>query len=250
MRSRAAIYQCLAQEIPIVIATSRPARTVYRLLGEELVNECSLVLMNGALAMGAPPLSGALREALPSSVARSLVELILDLMPDVRVVIELNGQEFGANTRFDDDLLWRSNFATPDMVLTLEQALQRHPTKVAVNGLGHDLSLVAAEVSSQFGDDLSVLPADGATFLNVVSHRASKSHALRHLLDPHGVSLSNVIAFGDDLPDIDMLKECGISIAVANATPTVKATARYETASNDEDGVAIALEQLIGGPPE
>jgi hypothetical protein len=47
-----------------------------------------------------------------------------------------------------------------------------------------------------------------------------------------------------------MLKECGISIAVANATPTVKATARYETASNDEDGVAIALEQLIGGPPE
>ena len=100
------------------------------------------------------------------------------------------------------------------------------------------------------GDMVSVLPSNGATFLNIVSYRASKSQGLRHFLEPYGVSLSDVVAFGDDLPDVDMLSECGISIAVANAIPKVKATERYETAGNDEDGVAIALEQLFGVSPE
>jgi len=42
-----------------------------------------------------------------------------------------------------------------------------------------------------------------------------------------------------------MLKECGISIAVANALPQVKSVCSYQTASNDEDGVAVVLEQVL-----
>ena len=52
-------------------------------------------------------------------------------------------------------------------------------------------------------------------------------------------------AIGDDIPDMDMLRECGISIAVANAVAEVKAVSNYQTASNDDDGVAMVLEQIL-----
>jgi len=54
-----------------------------------------------------------------------------------------------------------------------------------------------------------------------------------------------VIAFGDDIPDVGMLKECGISVAVANALPEVKSVCTHYTASNDEDGVALVLEEML-----
>jgi len=43
-----------------------------------------------------------------------------------------------------------------------------------------------------------------------------------------------------------MLEECGISFAMANAFSAVKAVCKYETASNDEDGVALVLEKMLG----
>jgi hydroxymethylpyrimidine pyrophosphatase-like HAD family hydrolase len=42
-----------------------------------------------------------------------------------------------------------------------------------------------------------------------------------------------------------MLQACGIPVAMANAITEIKSVAQYETASNDEDGVAIVLEQML-----
>jgi hydroxymethylpyrimidine pyrophosphatase-like HAD family hydrolase len=50
------------------------------------------------------------------------------------------------------------------------------------------------------------------------------------------------MAFGDDLPDLEILQACGMSVAMANAFPEIKTACSYQTASNDEDGVAIVLE--------
>ena len=82
--------------------------------------------------------------------------------------------------------------------------------------------------------------------LSITSTRASKSEALRKLLGPQSISLDEVLAFGDDLPDLDMLSACGIPVAMANAFPEVKAVCPYQTASNDEDGVALVLEKMLG----
>jgi hypothetical protein len=79
--------------------------------------------------------------------------------------------------------------------------------------------------------------------------RVSKPNAIRKLLDPQGISLNDVLAFGDDFPDLDMLRECGISVAMANALPQIKAVCKYHTASNDEDGVALVLEKMLGVEP-
>ena len=94
-------------------------------------------------------------------------------------------------------------------------------------------------------DFVSVIPSNMSRFFSVVSNTASKSKALRILLNSAQISVEDVIAIGDDIPDLDMLEVCGIPIAMGNAVPEVKAICRYETANNDEDGVVVVLEQML-----
>jgi Cof subfamily protein (haloacid dehalogenase superfamily) len=244
-RNLSAIIKCLERSIPIVIATSRPARLLRRLIGEELMNRCSLVFQNGAIGIGAPPLSGRIKEIISPEVMLTMIAAILEAEPEARLTIELEGYAFGTNRPRQPEELWRINSATPDMQLTLEEVINQEPTKLAVGGLERELSHIVQELSRYFGDVISVVPANDMTFLNITSKKATKPDTLRRLLMSHRLSLDNVIAFGDDVPDIDMMKACGISIAVANAVPEVKAVTRYRTASNDKDGVALALEKIL-----
>ena len=107
---------------------------------------------------------------------------------------------------------------------------------------------MAERLKHHFENDISVVPSlFDIPLLNITNPQASKPSALRKLLNPRGISLEEVVGFGDDIPDVEMLKECGIAVAVANAVPEVKAIADYHTASNDDDGVAIVLEQMLAG---
>jgi len=163
----------------------------------------------------------------------------------MRITVELEGYEFGTNLLREPASLWEVNSATPDMQLPLEDALKRTPTKIAAGDLSRNISHVTAALIENFDDDISAIPANENTFLNITSKKATKPNALRRLLGTQRERLENVVAFGDDYPDLDMLQTCGISIAVANAIPEVKSVARYLTASNDDDGVAVALEKML-----
>ena len=60
-----------------------------------------------------------------------------------------------------------------------------------------------------------------------------------------GISREEIMAFGDGDNDIAMLREAGFGVAMANADERVKAAADYITLSNEEEGVAEAIEKLI-----
>lgn len=82
-------------------------------------------------------------------------------------------------------------------------------------------------------------------FLEVLNPNASKGIALKELSEHLGIKQSEVMAIGDAENDISMLKFAGVSVAMGNATPEVKATAKYEVASNQEDGVKEALDRWV-----
>ena len=63
-----------------------------------------------------------------------------------------------------------------------------------------------------------------------------------------GIAPEAAIAFGDSENDIEMLRAAGVGIAMGNADDGVKAVANQVTRSNNEDGIAAALEQLLGWP--
>ena len=69
------------------------------------------------------------------------------------------------------------------------------------------------------------------------------------LLDHYGLRAEAAVAFGDSDVDVDMLQYCGLGVAMGNAPRQVKEAADYVTASNDEEGIYIALNSLRMKPP-
>ncbi len=126
----------------------------------------------------------------------------------------------------------------------LDAALEQHPCKIAVSRI--DIDSLYTKLTEKYKKDISVVPAKIAyPMLNITSVGATKTNAIRKLLSASGISMDSVLAFGDDYPDLDMLQSCGISVAMANAFSEIKAVCGYETASNDEDGVAVVLEKML-----
>lgn len=82
-------------------------------------------------------------------------------------------------------------------------------------------------------------------FLEVVPCSVDKANTLGILLEKIGVSTEEVVAIGDGVCDFSMIQMAGLGIAMGNAQDSVKACADVVTASNDEDGVALAVEKAI-----
>jgi Cof subfamily protein (haloacid dehalogenase superfamily) len=82
-------------------------------------------------------------------------------------------------------------------------------------------------------------------YLEIVGYQVGKSYAMSALVQKLGISMKEVLAFGDGVADINMLQMAGTGIAMANAPEEVKRCADYTTLSNDEDGAAIAIERAF-----
>ncbi len=91
---------------------------------------------------------------------------------------------------------------------------------------------------------LDVFPSE-PYFLEVVPCGIDKANTLGALMEQLGVTREEVIAIGDGVADVTMLQLAGVGIAMGHAQDSVKRCADYVTASNEEDGVAQAVEKLI-----
>jgi 5-amino-6-(5-phospho-D-ribitylamino)uracil phosphatase len=75
----------------------------------------------------------------------------------------------------------------------------------------------------------------------------TKATGLQVAADYLGIEPSQIVAMGDSLNDIPMLRWAGLGIAMGNAQPSVKSAADWVTLSCEEDGVAYAIEKLLDG---
>lgn len=82
----------------------------------------------------------------------------------------------------------------------------------------------------------------------VLNRDASKKTALSRLCADFQVSSERVLAIGDSYNDVPMLQWSGIGVAMANALPEVRQAVQYVTASNERDGVALAIERFCFEP--
>lgn len=94
--------------------------------------------------------------------------------------------------------------------------------------------------------DVHMLKYRDEDLVRFAHKNAGKMYAVQAVADYMGINIKEIVAFGDDLIDIEMLKDCGIGVAVANAVDEVKAAADCICGSNDEDGVAKWLDSCLG----
>jgi len=92
---------------------------------------------------------------------------------------------------------------------------------------------------------LDLLRYTGEDLYRIADRNAVKWNAVKAVAEHFGIDTEMVAAFGDDINDLDMIKNCGIGVAVRNAVDEVKSAAGFICDSNDNDGVAKWLEENI-----
>jgi len=93
-------------------------------------------------------------------------------------------------------------------------------------------------------DNLTVV-SSSIGLLDIMASNITKGNALEILSQKLGVQLSEVIVFGDNYNDMEMLKCAGMPIAMENAVEDIKLQAKYITKSNDDSGIAYAINNFI-----
>jgi Cof subfamily protein (haloacid dehalogenase superfamily) len=120
---------------------------------------------------------------------------------------------------------------------------------VKIVGIGDDLDAVAraeAAAREKFGDHVSAARSQ-PYYLDVTHPEANKGAVVRYLSRVYDVQESRIATLGDQPNDVLMFAHSGLSIAMGNAERDVQRAARRVTASNSEEGFALAIERFVLG---
>lgn len=95
-----------------------------------------------------------------------------------------------------------------------------------------------------FQEQLQVV-LSGSRWMDLMNPGVNKGQAIHEIQSLYNISPEDCMSFGDYLNDYEMMLACGQSWAMANAHPKLKAAARFEAPSNDEDGVVAVLKKTF-----
>jgi 5-amino-6-(5-phospho-D-ribitylamino)uracil phosphatase len=215
----------------VVIATGRPPRSTRKIPAK--LHHLPWICYNGAVIHHGEEIL--YEDMIAGEHARQIVQSILAVAPDCRLGLEIadvlyvNQPLDRPDVRHVADLLSVATQPAAKVLLSLEQYNAVQPLLAALP------------------ETTKVLLSEKYNLAQIMPYTSSKERALIHLVEGWGLTMQHVVAFGDDTNDVEMIAAAGIGVAMDNAVPEVKAVADRVTASNDEDGVALVLEELMDG---
>jgi HAD superfamily hydrolase (TIGR01484 family) len=161
-----------------------------------------------------------------------IVNYFLEHAPDTMISVEIDDRFYSTHPY---------EHALPGDIIDVRTVLDREPIKIMLDMSGD----LPSDILSHLPPEVRHVVSDAGILAQISHANVSKSDAIRRVVEDQGSNLSQVIAFGDDANDVEMIRDAGIGIAMANAVGPVKAVADHITLSNDEDGVAVAIEELL-----
>ena len=125
--------------------------------------------------------------------------------------------------------------------------LTTNPTSLLVRTDKRFAGAVSAELTRQFGSYVDVRTWGGPTaILEIVSKGIQKAKGVQEIANYLSIDQKDVIAFGDEHNDLELLDYAGWGVAMANGTDQLKGIANDVTPlSNQEDGLAVYLGKLL-----
>lgn len=144
------------------------------------------------------------------------------------------------NTRVNPNII--SNTTVMQEIIDQEQL----PHKIMCMGTAEELDSLVAVLSTG-KEEHAHLYRSKDTYLEITAKHTDKAKALRFLLEAqYHITMENVIAFGDNHNDDELLKQAGTGVAVANATDKLKAIANFVSPyTHKEDAVAKTLQHFF-----
>src|SRR5436305_6544468 len=248
-RTRDAIQAAREAGIIVTLATGRRYHNSL-IFAEELGIDIPIILYDGALIVEHPQGTVLHSHQLQAHIAQEVVEILVEykIQPVVHHMRDNIEETWTGHAEFDND--WVSTYfsftphnlqrvhydnccvgqADPLRVLAFAPEEITHTLIPAISTLDCSWNIIS---SGNYGT------AEMAIMHKMCSKASGVEALARHLQIP----LSQVMAIGDNNNDIEMLQSVGWGVAMGQASAQVKAMAHATTASNTEDGVALAIER-------
>jgi Cof subfamily protein (haloacid dehalogenase superfamily) len=236
-----AIQNAAKKGVNVVLVTGRMHKAT-TFIAKELGLKTPVITYNGALAKSEKEVF------LEQKIHTELVQ---------RVVTEAKNFEVQINLYLDDILY--SEAKTPEIIEYCEKRKIEYTIKafdeienltanklLVIGKNPDDTTQIIEYLSKTFENELNIVRSM-PTFCEVLNKDASKGNAILHLAQHWGITPYEIMAAGDQDNDIDMLKIANIKVAMGNATEGLKKVANYIAPPVDEDGLAVAIEEMILG---
>lgn len=212
------------------------------------------ITVNGAQVYDRKTDAALVREELPLSTALS----IMRLLDGYDVIYDCYQDNWGRMTKSMQD---RAADYAPDehYVKMIRELRKPYPDlKEHLENEGRDVQkimlfardiAVRDEIADKVKKDFpgTVVSSSTVNNLEINAVGAHKGAVLLRFAEKLGLTAADCIAFGDGLNDLTMIQSAGTGVAMANACPEVRAAADYITLSNDEDGVAVFINDHLFG---
>jgi Cof subfamily protein (haloacid dehalogenase superfamily) len=262
-RNRAAIESARATGVRVALVTGRRFRDT-RPIALELGLDVPVISHNGALTKHAETLQTVAVLPLPLAAAREALRVGRDAGADALLSDDHEGlgtlvydRLSGENAAVHKYIAWARRIHGEEegqesvrQVESLEAYLDHAPVHLAFSGSCAKMDQLEEILHAELGPTVKILgtkyPEQDFTLIDVVNPAASKGAGVAATAAELGVSPDEIMAVGDNYNDLEMLLFAGTGVVMANAPLSLREIAGlHPTASNIEDGVALAIEQFI-----
>jgi len=251
-RTRLAVDRARAGGVRLVLVTGRRHPSARR-VAEDLGGEVPLVLHNGALVVEDGrvlrcrplPRAAALRAIGAGRAAGAEPVLHCGEGGEGWLLVEAAARPKGLVGYY----LERSRpevRVVPDLVAAVAA---EQPIQIMFGGERAEmdalLPLLGAELGSEARIERTVYPSTGVALLDILHPAVGKAEALAFLQERWGIARSETLAIGDNWNDREMVERAGLGFVMGNADPDLLALGLPVLPTNDEDGVARAIEEHV-----
>jgi len=264
-RNRIAIDNAREQGVHVALVTGRRFRDS-RPVALELGLDVPLISHNGALTKHALTLQTVAVLPLPVDAAREALQIGRRAGADALLSDDHEGLGVlvydhirGGNTAAHRYISWARRIHGEEeggdavrQVASIEDYLDHDPIHLSFSGGCKEMDQLE-EVLKELGTTVKVLGTkyleQDFTLLDIVNPAASKGAGVAAAAAELGVAREDIMAIGDNYNDLEMLLFAGTGVVMANAPLSLREIAGlHPTASNRDDGVALAIEQFILNP--
>ena len=261
-RNRSAIAMARESGVRVALVTGRRFRDA-RPIALDLGVDIPLISHNGALTKHARTLETVAVMLLPLQAAHEALRIGRQCGADPLVSDDHEGLGIlvydhlnGDNVSLLKYIAWARRIHGGEgheavrEVNSLEGYLDHEPVHVAFSG-GHEaMRRLEARLRRELDESVKIFcttyPRKDFAILDIVHPSASKGIGVAAAAAELGIGREQVMAIGDNQNDLEMLSYAGTGVVMENAEPVLRELeGLHVTASNDEDGVAVAIERFI-----
>lgn len=247
--TRKTIKLLMRKEMIITLATGRPY-TFAKEVANELSIEIPLITHDGALVASelSQPLS---KNQFSHQITQKMIEIFMkyqigfELQLDPYSIVNVNRTIKDEMNRNRYQMLeFKGAFYIPDQEITaylLRNKIEAHKISLNSNDL-EKMERVKGDLLTHLSEEIDITYAGFG--MEILPKGISKGYGLKVLSSYLKIKPSEIIVVGDNYNDLEMFRYAGLSVAMANAPQEVKDIATFVTLSNDEEGIAHAIQSI------